>query len=291
MFLFAELRPGQSHPSRRPFTRTLALSAAFAISALLSSAPVLAKDLVLAISEGSSGGTDHARVIVKYQGLANALGNAIGKKIDVVFIREFKFLEDGMKTGIYDLVMARPSDYPARGMRDYGYQYVATAKPDGHCLIIVPKDSPIQKLADVKGKKIVLPNEAAYMTKFCAAELRTQGIDVDKESINRVREQGAVPFYLNNKFGDVGGIASYSGVAKKLDKDGMRLLHTSVAQPYFPLIADKAFTAAQVAAMQKAATDLASSPEGKEVLKTIGIDGFDTGTEDRLKKLLPWLGL
>lgn len=284
-----------AHPSSRTCVlrsaRGWLAASSFVAASLGLQADALAKDLVLAISEGSSGGTDHARVIVKYQGLANALGNAIGKKVNVVFTREFKFLEDGMKTHIYDLVMARPSDYPARGIRDYGYQYVATAKPDGHCLIIVPKDSPIQKLADVKGKKIVLPNEAAYMTKFCAAELRSQGIDVDKEEVNRVREQGAVPFYLNNKFGDVGGIASYSGVAKKLDKDGMRLLHTSIAQPYFPLIADKAFTAAQIGAMQKAIEQLDASPEGKEVLQTIGIQGFDTGTEGRLKQLLPWLGL
>ncbi|MDO9291347.1 MAG: hypothetical protein Q7U09_07185, partial [Hydrogenophaga sp.] len=42
------------------------------------------RDLVLAISEGSSGGTDHARVIAKYQGLADAIGPSIGQKVNVV---------------------------------------------------------------------------------------------------------------------------------------------------------------------------------------------------------------
>jgi hypothetical protein len=35
---------------------------------------VLARDLVMAISEDCSGGTDHARRMTKYQGLANAIG-------------------------------------------------------------------------------------------------------------------------------------------------------------------------------------------------------------------------
>lgn len=249
------------------------------------------RDFMLAISEGSSGGTDHARVIAKYQGLADAIGQSIGQKVNVVFIREFAALEDGLKNKRFDLAIARPSDYPARGMRDHGYQYVASARPDGHCVLIVPKDSPYRTLADIKGKRIVLPDAASYMAKFCGAELRDQGIDLSKERIEWVREQGAVPFYLNNKFGDVGGVASYSGVAKALDKTGHRVLHTSVSQPYFPLIAHQSFTAAQIAAMQSALRALPETEPGRDVLKSVGIQGFDTSTEKRLRNLLPWLGL
>jgi len=253
--------------------------------------PAHAKDLILAISEGSSGGTDHARVIVKYQGLADAIGKSINQKVNVVFIREFDALEDGLKNKRFDLAMARPSDYPARGIRDHGYQYVASARPDGQCLIIVPKESPYQKLADIKGKRIVLPDASSYMARFCAAELRDQGINLDKERIERVREQGAVPFYLSNKFGDVGGVASYAGVAKSLDKSGHRVLHTSVSQPYFPLIAHQSFDAAKIAAMQSALRALPETEPGRAVLKSVGIQGFDATTEKRLRNLLPWLGL
>lgn len=250
-----------------------------------------AKDLILAISEGTSGGTDHARVIAKYQGLADALGKSINQKVNVVFIREFASLEEGLKERRFALAMARPSDFPARGLRDYGYQYVASAKPDGQCLIVVPKESAYQKLADIKGRRIVLPETAAYMAKFCAAALRDEGIDVAKENVQRVREQGAVPFYLSNKFAEVGGVASYSGVAKSLDKTGQRVLHTSVSQPYFPLIVDREFTPAQIDAMQKALRTLPDTDAGREVLKSVGVQGFDTSTEKRLRELLAWLGL
>jgi ABC-type phosphate/phosphonate transport system substrate-binding protein len=257
----------------------------------IGTAQVHARDLVMAISEGSSGGTDHARVIAKYKGLADVLGKSIGQKVNVVFIREFSALEDGLKNQRFDIAMARPSDYPARAMRDFGYQYLASAKPDGHCLIIVPQDAPYKTLDDIRGKRIVLPSPAAYMTKFCTAELRDKGIDVSQERVERVREQGAVPFYLTNKFGDVGGVASYSGVARSLEKSGQRVLHQSVAQPYFPLVVNKAFAAPQIQAMQKAMQGLGETEEGQAVLKSIGIQGFDITSERRLRALLAWLGL
>ena len=265
-------------------------SIALAIALTLGVTSAQARDLVLGISEGTSGGTDHARVVQKYGGLAEAIGKAIKADVKVVFVREFAQLEDGMKSSRLDLVLARPSDYPARGLRDYGYRYVASVKPEGQCLIVVPKDSPIQSLGELKGQKIAMPEKVSYMSKFCTAELRRNGIDVDKEAVTYVREQEAVTFYITNGFAKVGALASYSGAARKWAKEGGQVLHKSVPQPYFPLIAKKDFSKAEIAAMQKALTDLPASPDGEAVLKSIGIAGFDTTSEPKLRQLLDWLG-
>ncbi|RYY56109.1 MAG: phosphate ABC transporter substrate-binding protein, partial [Comamonadaceae bacterium] len=184
----------------------------------------------------------------------------------------------------------RPSDYPARGMQDYGYRYLASSLPDGQCVIVAGKDSGIRTIADLKGKRIVLPEQAAYMTKFCRAELRDQGIDLAKEKVQYVREQGAVTFYLENKFADAGGVASYSGVGKKWIKDGLPVVHRSRKQPYFPLIAGPSITDAQRKDIRTALAALPQAPGGDVVLKTVGIDGFDLDTEARVSGLLTWLG-
>ena len=250
-----------------------------------------ARDLILAVSEGSSGGTDHARAIAKYQGLADVIGQSIRKRVAVIFIREFAALDEGLAAKRFDLAMARPSDYPARGIRDHGYRYIASAKPDGQCFIIVPKDSSITTLEQAKGRRFVMPNPAAYMTKLCTAELKRQGIDLASQEVKRVREQGAVAFFLENKFADVGGVASYSGVAKSWEAQGHRILHKSGTQPYFPLIANPSLTPAEIAAIQKSLNNLPSTPEGRAVLQTIGLTGFDTDSEKRLAELLKFLGI
>jgi phosphonate transport system substrate-binding protein len=245
--------------------------------------------LVLAVSEGTSGGLDHAQVIAKYQGLSNAIGNALKAKVNVVFAREFSMLESGMKAGTFEFVMARPSDYPARAIRDYGYSFVASAKPDGQCFIIVPTDSPLKTLDQAKGKRLAMPEKTSYMSRFCAAELRDRGFDLVKEKVQYVREQAAVGFYLQNKLADVGAIASYSGLAGKLDKDGVRVLHKSAPQPYFPLVASKKIRPEQVRAIQKELLAMPSSPDGQSILQRIGIAEFDTSSEARLVGLLKWL--
>lgn len=271
--------------------RILSMLGGLCLAALLGHAPTAQAQtqLVLAISEGTSGGLDHGRVIAKYQDLANVIGGALRTKVSVVFAREFATLEKGMKNGSFDFVMARPSDYPARGMRDDGYHYVSSAKPEGQCLIIVPQASPIKSLADARGKRFVMPERVSYMARFCRAELRDRGIDLDKENVQYVREQAAVPFYMSNNFADVGAVASYSGPAKKLDKDGFRVLHASVTQPYFPLVAHGRFKPEQIRAIQKELDALPDKPGGPEMLQRIGIAAFDTGTETRMKELLAWL--
>lgn len=249
-----------------------------------------AEDLILAVSEGTSGGLDAAQVIAKYKDLADAVAAGMKTKVSVVFVRDFETLEQGLKTGKFTFAFARPSDYAARAMRDYGYRYVANAKPDGQCYIVVKMDSPLNTLAEIKGKKIAMPEKIAYMSKYCAAELLTKGIDLEKEAVTYVKEQAAVAFYLDNKFAEVGTIASYSGAGKGWEKNGDRILHKSITQPYFPIVASSKIKPNQIKDVQKSLIGLTSSPDGKEVLKRIGIEGFDVGGETKMRELPKWLG-
>jgi ABC-type phosphate/phosphonate transport system substrate-binding protein len=245
--------------------------------------------LLLAVSEGTSGGIDAAEALAKYRPLADMLGKAVGQPVVVTFVRNFDALEEGMKADEYDLVMARPSDFPARGVRDYGYSLLATSKPDGQCYFIVHKDSPLRKIEDAKGKQIIFPEKIAYMTKFCSAELRDRGFDLGKEQIKYAKEQGAVGWTVENKLVDMGGVASYSGVAKNWEKNGNRILHKAPPQPYFPIIASKRLSADKIARLQKALGGLESSEEGKKALATIGIKGYNVEDSKRLLALLDWL--
>lgn len=245
----------------------------------------------LYVSEGTSGGLDAAQVIEKYLGLAEVMGKALGKKVNVVVTREFAQLEEGMKSGKMDFVIARPSDYPSRGVRDYNYQLVSTSKPDGQCLLIVPKASEIKNLADVKGKRIALPEKVSYMSKFCTAELVHNGFNLSNEKVLYAKEQGAVLFYIDNLLADVGGIASYSGIAKSLEKTGHRIIHISQTQPYQPLIAHAKISHTQIQALKKELDKLGDTESGKAVLKQLGIKAFDTANNDQhLRDLLKWLG-
>jgi ABC-type phosphate/phosphonate transport system substrate-binding protein len=247
--------------------------------------------LIFAVSEGTSGGIDAAEAMLKYQPLADVIEKTLNADVSVVLARDFAKLEENMQKQAYDLVMARPSDYPARGIRDYKYTLVSTANPDGMCTFIVPKDSKLQKIEDAKGGRIVLPETTSYMAKFCRAELRDHGIEAAKEpKLKYLREQDVVGYSVETSIADIGGVASYSGVARNWEKKGGRILHRSVKQPYFPLVAGPRVSAADVARIRDALTGLEKTDEGKKILAGIGIQGFVAGEDKRLLDLLKWLG-
>lgn len=247
--------------------------------------------IILGISEGTSGGIDAAEALLKYQGLAGVIEKTLGAEVSVVLARNFAALEESMQKQTYDLVMARPSDYPARGVRDYKYTLVTTANPDGMCTFIVRKDSPLKKLEEIKGKRITLPETTSYMAKFCRAEMRDHGVIAASEAkLQYVREQDVVGYAVETDIADVGGVASYSGVARNWEKKGGRILHRSIKQPYFPLIAAPRISPEDVSKLRDALTALDKSDDGKKVLAGIGLQNFVPGDNKRLLDLLNWLG-
>jgi phosphonate transport system substrate-binding protein len=245
--------------------------------------------LMFGVSEGTSGSIDTAVAIEKYRPLADVIEKSLGIRVVISFVRNFELLEEGMKSGEFDLVMARPSDYPARGVRDYGYSLLATSKPDGQCVFIVEKSSPIKSLQEIKGRTIIFPEKIAYMSKFCTAELRDKGIKVSTENIKYAKEQGAVAWSVENKLVDVGAIASYSAAAKTWEKNGQRILHKAVGRPYSPLIAGKRVPQNKLAKLKAELAELDQSDDGKKVLAKLGIQGFNDESPERLLALLTWL--
>jgi ABC-type phosphate/phosphonate transport system substrate-binding protein len=249
------------------------------------------RTLVLAVSEGTSGGIDSETALKKYKALADMIGKALQTKVSLVFVREFAQLEEGMQKQRFDIVMARPSDYPARGVRNYGYHFIATADPAGHYELIVPKNSPLQGVKDLKGRYFIFPEKQAYMTRFCRAALRDEGIALDNAHVFYVREQGAIPFSLKNGIADVGGVASYSGAYTKWLESGQRVLYESRAQPYFPVIASPSLDEKQRKQIQDTLTGMGATAAGQNELGNLSIKGFITTDEDRFSKLLGWLAV
>jgi ABC-type phosphate/phosphonate transport system substrate-binding protein len=79
-------------------------------------------------------------------------------------------------------------------------------------------------------------------------------------------------------------------VARNWEKKGHRVLHRSVKQPYFPLIASPSVSRADAEKVRKVLVQLSESDGGKEVLQGVGVQGFATGDPERLLKLLVLLG-
>ncbi len=246
--------------------------------------------VVFGISEGASGNLTATDIVFRYEELKPVVEKALGAPVILVAVRNAKELRNGVATGAYTLVMARPADALAEAVRDHGYQAVVAAKEPAYALFLVNKDSPLKTIADIKGKKIVTPDRYAYMWRVANAMMRDNRISMQEEQVRSMGDQAAIGWSLEERFFDVGVVSSTSGVGRTWEKNGGRVLARSREVPNTPIIASPKISAAQVQKLRAALVALESTEGGAALLKRIGINGFREASSQTFLDLLKWLG-
>ena len=248
------------------------------------------EQLIFAINEGGSGNLDATEILLRYEEFIRIVEKAIGARLILVAVRDIQVLQRSLETSAYAFVLSRPADMLAQAVRDYGYTPVAVSREPAYCLFIVPKDSPLKSISDVRGKRIVTPDRYAYMWRVAFAMLRDNHIAMGRENVRSMRDQAAIAWSMENSFFDVGIVASFSPAGRTWEKKGGRVIATSPEVPNTPVIASKKVSAAQVARLSETLIALDSTEEGKAVLKKINVAAFKPTSTKVLIDLLNWLG-
>jgi ABC-type phosphate/phosphonate transport system substrate-binding protein len=247
--------------------------------------------LTMAVNEGAAGNADFADILFRYEEFSQVAGKALGAPVVIVSARNRDRLQESLKSRAYKLLISRPNDVPAQAVRDFGFVPVATAKDPYRTLFIVPKDSALKTIADVKGKTIVTPDQYSNMWRAAKAMLRDSQIDMLKESVRSMRDQAAIGWSVENKMFDVGVVNSASGVGKNWEKNGGRVIAASRNQINMPFIASPDLTPTQIARLRAAVLALDSTDSGRAVLKKINLPGgFRETPREEFLDFLKWLG-
>jgi ABC-type phosphate/phosphonate transport system substrate-binding protein len=247
--------------------------------------------ILLAINEGGAANADATETLFKYQEFGEMVERALKVQVVLVAVRDRDKLKNSLKRQEYPLLLARPNDVPAEAIRDFGYRPIAMAKEPSQTLFIVPKDSPLKSIADVKGRTIVTPDAYSNMWRVANAMLRDANIIMANEKVKAMRDQAAIGWSMENKFFDVGVINSISGVGRTWEKNGGRVIARSRELPNMPFIASPAISDEQIAKLRSAVMSLDGSDGGKTILKKIGINtGFQPATSQAFLDFLAWIG-
>ena len=285
----------QAH-ARSNLFRLVALLAAFTCGALAAQTPGAKaapppSRILLAINEGGAANADATETLFKYLEFGEMVERTLKVQVVLVAVRDRDKLKNSLKKQEYPLLLARPNDVPAEAIRDFGYRPIAMAKEPSQTLFIVPKDSPLKSIADVKGKTIVTPDAYSNMWRVANAMLRDANIIMANEKVKAMRDQAAIGWSMENKFFDVGVINSISGVGRSWEKNGGRVIARSRELPNMPFIASPAISDEQIAKLRTAVVGLDGSDSGKTILKKIGINtGFQPATSQSFLDFLAWIG-
>jgi len=247
--------------------------------------------ILLAINEGGAANADATETLFKYQEFAETIERALRVQVVMVAVRDREKLKASLRKQEYPLLLARPNDVPAEAIRDFGYRPIAMAKEPSQTLFIVPKDSAIASIADVKGKTIVTPDAYSNMWRVANAMLRDANIIMANEKVRAMRDQAAIGWSMENRFFDVGVINSVSGVGRTWEKNGGRVIARSRELPNMPFIASPQISDEQLAKLRTAVVALDGSDNGKAILKKIGINtGFQVASPSAFLEFLAWIG-
>lgn len=231
-------------------------------------------EAILAINEGVTyhdAGTPSER----YKPLLEMLSKELKRPVRLKTVTRYSEFDKGLAAGNYELAFIHPAHVGLQAVQRGNYHGIATAKgyTGYRARIMVPKDSPLQSVEDLRGKKIGVPSIESITTAMFTAHLQGLHFPSPEKSYQATRYQDAVPFMIEHGF-VVAGVTGSSAVAKAwADKGGRILGETSPAPIKQFLVSDK-IDAATRQRIQNLLLTLHDTTAGKQALEKIGIPGF-----------------
>jgi len=251
-----------------------------------------AQELILvAVNEGvtyQEGGPASER----YKPLIQMLSKELKQNVKLQAVDKYATLEKGLAEGKYDLAFIHPAHIGLHAVKKDGYEGLVTAKgyTDYRARVMVPQNSPLKSMADLRGKKIGVPSLESITTVMFTADMRAMNIPQPEKSFTPTRYQDAVPFMIDNGFVDAGVTAS-AAVAQAWTAKGGRILGETKPVPIKQFIASKKMSEADREKIKKLLLDLADNEAGKAALQKIGMTGFLPWNDATMKEATTRLGL
>lgn len=176
----------------------------------------------------------------KFLPLKQYLEKAVSRKIILKVARNYQEAIEDIGSGEAHLAYLDPSAY-CEAKQKYRVTPLARTVRAGsstyRSVIVTRKDSPINKIVEVKGKRLGLGNISSSSSHLIPAVMfKEVGISLqDFRTVDYLEHEDRIALSVLSKRHDVGGLSER--VAEKYLKDGLRIIKTSEAIPQYTVCA------------------------------------------------------
>lgn len=219
----------------------------------------------------------------KFLPLKEYLEKAISRKILLKVAQNYQEAIDAIGNGQAHIAYLDPSAY-CEARKRYRVVPIAKAILDGaaayRSVIVARKDSPVNKIIEVKGRRLALGNiwsSSSYL--IPAVMFKEVGISLKEfRAVDYLEHEDRIALSVLSKKHDVGGLSER--VAVKYIPDGLKIIKTSEAIPQYSLCAYSGLPEKLRNKIKQALLSL-TLRRNPEVIKAMkGINGFSSA-EDR----------
>lgn len=219
-----------------------------------------------------------------FKPLAEYLTNETGEKVNIVIPKDFDAFKEAIKSGQADIGFANSLIY-VQLKKDVNLDPLALSSEEKagtkfRGIIIVRKDSGIERIQDLKGKKLIFVEKdsaAGYI--FQMLMLKKAGMDVQKDFITLpfAMKHDKVTMAVFNKEADAGGIREddLEKMKNKMDLSQIKIIGYSDYFPNWPVFSTAKLNKSVVAKIKAALLKLKPEDvESTRVLRSARLAGF-----------------
>jgi phosphonate transport system substrate-binding protein len=220
--------------------------------------------------------------------LASYLSRSIGREVRLEVSHDFLSFWDQVKAGRYDIVHYNQYHYLS-SHRDHGYRVIASIEEYGRgdigAAVVVRKDSGINSISDLKGRKIIFGGGKQAMISYIMARylLMEAGLDdgdyITQFALNPPKACVAV-FYRQGAAAGVGDVVlEMAGIRKQIDVGEMKVLARGAPIAGLPWAVKDTVSASLATRIRAALIALSDDPDGKQILARAQLTGFKTASD------------
>ena len=231
------------------------------------------------------------KLFTKFQPLADYLARKTGKEIVLSTAPSHPAYLERLKNGEYEIILPNPYHYI---IASKAVGYTPLAKVYGipfQGIIVVRKDSGINKISDLKGKKIAYPAPLALAaTMQVRAYLKRQGIDPERDTKETyAASQESVVFGVHQGLFDAAGTwpEALGAIPDDVRRE-LKVLAETETLPHRPIAVRSDVPSDAAESVKNALLGMKDDPEGLRILASIGYQGFEDTSDRDYDKVREW---
>jgi ABC-type phosphate/phosphonate transport system substrate-binding protein len=240
----------------------------------------------LLVNEAFTADLSISMLATRYRSWADYMGAQIRNKQVLVdpIIDVRRFLQQAQSDQKPLVIFGKSVNQLAKLVRDHGYQPLVRRPEPYKAAFIVAKDSPVQNMGQLGGRKLLMPDEFSATTAVAKAEIRSLGIR--EPYMSHTRFQDTVAGTVASGIAEAGVVNPT--LAKKWQEAGGRVLGETQPVVNWSVLASPKAPADMVARLTESL--LAMNSQSADILSGIGIKQWVKADRKEYLALLDYTG-
>jgi phosphonate transport system substrate-binding protein len=221
--------------------------------------------------------------------LKNYIAKSLGRPTVLVTAPDFLSFDERTHLGEYDLILTAPHFGRLAERRD-GYRRVARTLHEVQAVFLVPKDSDIRQLEDLKGKRIMVAQPVSAIYQLAVDTLKKKGLEPGKNITivdTRTHNNALYAPLRNEADAGITGILLWEKLTGE-QKDQLRVIAISHGVPGFMLMAHPRVAKRDVDKLRQALLSFHKTPNGEAYFSATGLKGFGLIDDATMRSLDPY---